>query len=759
MMPLLSSIVATRWRGASDTWAMLAIAAVILVANLPYLSGYSEADPLGPRSELVSSIVPGFDGQPTIDPSNGSVSQALGRRAALDLVHLRLPWWNPFEGTGTPLAGEMQSGAFFPPTLLTLLGNGQLYEHILLELVAGLATFGVLRRLNLGRSASVAGGIAFALNGTFAWFAHAPVNPIALLPLVLLGIEQARAAALTGRRGGWWLIAVAGAGSAYAGFPEVAYIDSVLAVLWFLCRAGSLARGDARRFLVKGAVGAVVGLLLAAPILTALIAFTSHGDLGSHGSTGFGSAHISSHGLPMLLLPYIYGPIFGYAGPAAQLTGIWGAVGGYLSTSLVMLALLGLCARGRRGLRVTLGVWVVLAVTRIYGQVPVLRDVLGWLPYMRHVAFLRYGPPSVEFATVVLAAMGLHDVVTVAQHRRRVLWVGLTMLGLIAVCVLGGHGFASELGSGYAGHHFFALAVGWGTAVVVVTTAAGIVDRPRVRASALVATVALDAVLLFGAPELSAPRAVVVDNAPSAYLAAHAGDQRFFSLGTLLPNYGSYYGVSELDIDDNPIPKLFSAYIVRRLDPYTVPTHFIGIAAGGRPPLSPSPEAELMRNLAGYRDAGVSYVLLSVHAPALPQSPTALTMVKRTPTTVIYHLAGAASFFSAPGCVVAPRGDSRVLLRCARRTTLIRRETYMPGWVADDDGAGTPIRRVDGPFQSVSIPAGTETVTFSYAPPKILWATLALTIGLAWLIVGVFRGARGAASGRDPNPHRLAPTQ
>ena len=94
----------------------------------------------------------------------------------IDWLHLQPPWWNPFQGTGAPLAGEMQSAALFPFTIFTLAANGQLYEHILLELLTGVATYLLLRRLAISRWASTAAAIAFALNGTFAWFAHAPVN-------------------------------------------------------------------------------------------------------------------------------------------------------------------------------------------------------------------------------------------------------------------------------------------------------------------------------------------------------------------------------------------------------------------------------------------------------------------------------------------------------------------------------------------------------------------------------------------------------
>src|SRR5205085_7820743 len=146
---------------------MLAVAAAVLLANLPYLLDFFDPNPLGPRSGLLGGATPGLlRGQPTIDPNNGFISQAVSHRAALDWLHLRAPWWNPFEGTGAPLAGNFQTAASFPLTLLTAFANGQLYERVALELIAGISTLLLLRRLSVAVWASVAGAIAFALNGT-----------------------------------------------------------------------------------------------------------------------------------------------------------------------------------------------------------------------------------------------------------------------------------------------------------------------------------------------------------------------------------------------------------------------------------------------------------------------------------------------------------------------------------------------------------------------------------------------------------------
>jgi len=188
---------------------MLVLVAIVLLANVPYLLGIADPNPLGPRTELAAPQ-PGFlHGSNTLDPTDGYITHALGQQAAIDVLHGQLPLWNPYEGAGMPLFGEGQSAALFPPTLLLALDNGQFWEDLLLELVAGLATFLVLRRIGVGRAASVAGGAAFALNGAFAWLATTSFNPIALLPLLVLGIEYAYAATRNHRRGSWWLIAVA----------------------------------------------------------------------------------------------------------------------------------------------------------------------------------------------------------------------------------------------------------------------------------------------------------------------------------------------------------------------------------------------------------------------------------------------------------------------------------------------------------------------------------------------------------------------
>ncbi len=691
---------------------------------MPYLVGAADADPLGPRSGLASSLRAGpLPGERSADPNDGFTSQALGHRAALDVLDLKAPWWNPYEGTcRAPLAAEMQSAALFPPTLLLAFSNGQLYEHILLELLAGFCSYLLLRRLALAPRASAGAGIAFALNGTFAWLSHAPANPVAFLPMLLLGIELAYAATVAGRRGGFALIAVAGALSVYAGFPEVTYADALLGGCWFAWRGASVGRARLAAFAGKGAAAVLIGTLLAAPFLVVSAGYLSNGSLGAQAHAG--AVHLPAAAAPQLALPYVYGPLFAFSDPKLVVFGVWSSVGGFLSVSLILFALVGLAAGRHRGLRFTLLLWLVLALARMFDEPPGLGAVLGVLPGMSRVAFYRYGYPSLELAVVVLAALGLDRLGSARLPRRTVLSSAGAALALVALAAAEALPYARRLGSGSGQIRYLEGSTVWGVAVVLAGAAAMLLRSARARAVVASAVVIVEATLLFLVPEASAPRAATIDTASVAYLQRHLGNARFFTLGPLQPNYGSYFGIASLNVNDVPVPTAFADYVTDRLDQAVAPTVFVGNLGGGRPPAAPSPEAELLRNLAGYRAAAVAYIL----TPAGRRLPAGFTLVFRSPTTWIYHLRGAAPLISAPGCAVAASGDS-ARLSCRRRSLLVRRETALPGWHATLDGHPVRLQTVDGLFQALPVGPGKHVVTFTYAPPELDWSIAALLAG------------------------------
>ena len=261
--------------------SLIEFALLILAPPLlcwPLLAGLLTADPEVWTSHLAFTqpgadvLVRGYPGW--ADGNAGVTTEALGGLAAFDWLHGRIPWWNPYSGIGLPLAAEQQNSALFLPFVLLLaLHNGVLLLKVTLQVVAGVASFGLLRTLGFTRGIALTGGLLAELNGTFAWYSHGPIVPVAFLPLLLWGIERCRVSAIEAAAGhGAPLVAVAVAMSLLAGFPETAYLDGLLGLVWFAARLAAMpGRRPAARFMGPVAAGGVAGLLLAAPALVTFL--------------------------------------------------------------------------------------------------------------------------------------------------------------------------------------------------------------------------------------------------------------------------------------------------------------------------------------------------------------------------------------------------------------------------------------------------------------------------------------------------------
>jgi hypothetical protein len=721
------------------------IGLAILAVNLPTLVDFVTRNPVqlyaGIQTGAVHQALPG---QPIIDPNAGFVTQAMGQLVARDWLHGHIPWWNPYEGLGSPLAGEMQAGAFFPPVLLLQDALGFIVFHVLLELVAGYATYFLLRRLNLGRAAPTAGGVAFGLCGTFAWFEHATANPVAFLPLALLGVERAREASLTSQRYGWRLLAVALALSLVAGFPEVAYIDGLLVLVWALVRLFSVP-GRRRAMTTKLALGGAFGVLLSAPALVAFVDYLPHANVGSH-SGAFADGFLSIQNLAQIVLPYSFGPIFGFSQGASAplLADIWGTAGGYLDASLGLCALMGLLGARWRGLRIALALWVLIAMSKTFGVTPVIH-LINHLPGFHSIAFFRYSQTSWELAVIVLAAFGIDDLARRRIHPAVVVSAGVIALGVIAWAASESWPVMSAV-TGYAHAHAFivasiilaVLAVGLVVAGGILTYARGSDSRRRIGLILVVGAVILEAVVLFAVPLLSTPRPAKTDTALVRYLQAHLGLARFTTLGPIQPNFGSYFGLSEINVNDVPVPKAFSRYVQKSLDTNANTLIFTGTTkavANG-----PDPAQELATHLAAYEAAGVKFVLVSASGTDVFGSPWPPVGLAHGPRRVyddsyfaVWRLPSPTPFFSTIGapCHVRPEGTSAVKVTCRGPAVVHRLELPMPGWSAQVGSSHVTVR-ASGPFQSVSVDAGTTRVQYSFTPP---YGDAALLAALASAIV------------------------
>ncbi|MDQ2851359.1 MAG: hypothetical protein M3Y49_11610 [Actinomycetota bacterium] len=720
----------TRFLTAPAFLSSLLVAVVILAANAIYLLRIRSNNPLLYYSGLGSPGKGIVRGTHTIDLNEGVTAQALGRLAAQFWQHGHVPLWNHFEGLGQPLAGEMQSAAFFVPfILLQLLPNGIFVMHLALEFVAGFGTLLFLRSLRLSWVAATCGACLFGLNGAFSVMTNAPFNPIAFLPVALWGIELIVRAVREGRRprAGVWVTALAIAYMLYAGFPETAFLEMLFVAIWALARLVGLP-GHRRSFALWSIVGAVAGIAMAAPILIAFKDFLDFGFTAYHADVANNLSYpirqFTSFGIP-----YAAGPL---TNP------VFGVQAGYVTLSALLLGLVGLAGKRHRGLKVLLGVTVLVLLLNMFGFRPA-KEVLNLIPGIRSILVYKYGLAIIELAVVILAAYGIDDI---ARSRVR------RSVALCAIVVAGGYLIGSVVylrhGHYFERHLWSVGMLGWTVAVLLTLAVLLVIVKRASGRAGLVAVLAailltMDAAGTYAVPQLSASRPASVDLAPVRFLQANLGTSRFYTVGPIAPNYGSYFGISQLNANDLPVPKKYSSFVLDNLRPPAGTPGAKGtekdIAAYQLVPFNPKVKQERVLLTAYgqqqryFRQAGVKYVVMRRGvSDASTGSTYGLARVFRDAKVEIWDDTAADPYYSTSGaqCRVRRQNRDGVTLDCPRPATLLRRELSSPGWTATVNGSARTV--ADNPstlFQLVRVPAGVSTVTYSYLPPHFVLAVVA----------------------------------
>jgi hypothetical protein len=717
-------------RFASSPWAPVVwIVLAVLVGNALYLLGVTNSNPISWTSGITQNTCLLSCGRSSIDINVGTITQPLGHLAALDLWHGQWPWWNPFEGLGQPLAGEMQSAALFPLTALLIVPAGLLWVHVVLETLAGLSTYFLIRRLNLNRVTAIGAGVLFAFCGTFAWLANTVVEPLAFLPMLLLGIEIIFDRSSDRSQRGWYLAALALALSLYAGFPEVAYFDGLFCLGWAAVRLFSVPRSQRPRALRRLGLAGVTGVALSLPALVPFYDFLRSADVGGH-STVDGSWALSFKAVPMFFDPYIYGSIY----ENHRLFTVWGEIGGYFGAGACAVALVGVFGPYLRSLRMFLAGWILagcLGTFKILG----VRTLWNLIPFAKSASLPRYIMPSCELAIVLLAALGVLDLVSEhgsRKHLRRA--TGLFAVILVA-CAIDGYRLDQGELHGTTNWVLFAIL---NFVPVAVTLALLLIARsaPPVRIQTLVvATLVAESLLWFMFPSLQAPSRVNVDQAPIQFLQQHQGEDRFVDLDVLYPNWGTQYQVFSLNAIDIPFPKNFELFIQRQLYPGLHPTDAFTYDG---PKTVLTQEQELAQHLRAYEDASVKYLLAPrslTLSPSLTQQ--GLRAVFHDSQITVYELPATQPFFSVSnGCVVTSRTVDQATVRCARAgATLTRRELSMQGWSATVNGVPQRITTADDVYQRSTLPKGVSVVRYRFFPPEEFLAfALAFIAGVFFLV-------------------------
>jgi Bacterial membrane protein YfhO len=112
--------------------------------------------------------------------------------------------------------------------------------------------------------------------------------------------------------------------------------------------------------------------------------------------------------------------------------------------------------------------------------------------------------------------------------------------------------------------------------------------------------------------------------------------------------------------------------------------------------------------------------------------PTALALVEGARPA---GLAGRAAGPPGRAAVTADHGEQlEVRVDAARPALLVVTDAWHPGWSATVDGRPAELRRVDGAFRGVAVPAGAHRVVMRYRPPGMGTALRLAGLGLAVLV-------------------------
>ncbi len=707
------------------------IVLVVLAANGMFVLRLANDDPISWTAGISHQLCRVTCGRPMIDPNVGFVTVPLGHLSAMDLLHGHFPWWNYFEGLGQPLLGEMQSAAFFPLTLLFALSSGLLWFHVSLEVIAGVSTYFLARRLSLPVFVATVAAMLFSLNGTYAWLGNAVLNPVAFLPMLLLGIEMTYDSAPSATRRGWYVAAIALALSIYAGFPEVAYLDGVFAAAWAIVRFFGVPRAYRARVARRLGLGALVGVVLALPILVPFDDFLKVAYIGGHTSAIDGVSRLPGYALNMFFDPYVYGTIFSNPNVANA----WAGIGGYFAAGTCALALVGLFGRRLRTLRVFLGVWVLFGLA---GSLDFAHTRVLWnlIPLVDTSSFPRYIMPSCEIAVVLLAGLGLADFVDSARAKR--LYVTATAVMVLAIAFFAlrarpyNHGVVLT-------HKADIILIGLDLLPFIalgLLLALGFATKWRFAPLAIAVILVGEAVILFFVPTAESPKQITVDYAPIHYLQRHQGEDRFLDLAVLYPNWGTEFGLNELSSIDLPYPRSMKNLIEDQLYPGLTPGNQFTVKGGmtGIEAL----EAELAQHFQAYENASVKYLLTNTKVPLTARLlKLGVKEVFTDSLATIYEMPHPRALFTAssPSCTVTSSDPDHATVNCASGSaTLLRTELAMAGWTASVNGKPVTITTVNGVYQRIDLPAGASSVVYRFSPPHERYALLAGLLGGLFLI-------------------------
>ena len=334
----------------------------------------------------------------------------------------KIPLWNPYQGTGAPLAADTSWSTYFPIDILYVINN-QYWDFIwILKLwIAGTLCYLFLKKLGLRWLPAIGGGIAYALSGAFIFYPSMPWTNVAIMtPALLLVAKRCfdqpfnRGVIVLGS-----LVFVISLLGAHIEALVIQFLYVILFVLFMILTT----RKQRMRGIATWAASILLGVGLGAFFLLPVLEYLREAAFGH--PAGWGLSSLSTGGNPAtwwltLFVPYFYGSLQTYPYDGLRQVFFWDISPGYLGTTVFLLSLLPLFSirqlwkRERTRYYLFFIVAEILILMKVFGVPPI--NWIGFLPVLAYVIFPRYCGSVLAMSFAGACAYGLTTVETFAKR-------------------------------------------------------------------------------------------------------------------------------------------------------------------------------------------------------------------------------------------------------------------------------------------------------------------------------------------------------
>lgn len=675
------------------------------------------------------------------------------RKLAVDALKKgSIPSYNPTAFAGSPLAGNIQSGAFYPINILFFLFPFPIaWSGLIISQTIGslIFAFVFLRKLHLSRMASVFGATSFAFMGfNIAWLTWGTmVSSFMWVPLILSGILVFGEKSSIRKKLFWAGITVFSVFSMIsAGHSQIALYGVGVALLFALWQSRTKKTWDSLLWLLGSLC---VGCVLAYPILQAVYGTIVQSLRGTSPTLW----SVEGFFIPFQHLIQFFIPDY-FGNPATlNYSGVWnyGEMVGYIGAGALMFAFLGIFS----GLSDTV-FWVLLTV---FSLLFATDNPIAKLPYTTGIPILSSLQPTrllsvIGLSLSVLGAYGFeHGVARNTVSIKKFLFFTLCVVGVYTALFLQAK-FPFLMTKDQAGVALrnTVLPAGITGAVLVILWIMYWVkkhDKNRIVISFLTVillTISVFDLVRFGwkftpftDPAYFFPKSRII-----SYLSLHP-DGRTVVLDDRIapPNTFAYYGIRTVGGYDPLYPKEYTQFLAsidngvyspnitfsRVINPknlnsslfrYLSPTYILSFE-----PVTGDGITQLMKEgstILSKNNSSLPLVYFADSTLYASDSASAIELMKQAsrsafPAVVTGNIPWDKQMVFGQARIVdsnLEEGSIRLKTQSDHTGVLVVGEMYAPKWSASIDGRKTDILRVNVLFMGIVVPEGSHSIRFEY---------------------------------------------